>query len=98
MDCQEILKCLSIKGSEVVLYKGKQTWKKRTERQPPDFAKHPGYIIVAVDWPEKQTVTLKGQRMYPTAALDLAQQISLCAGTAAVLSLLASKERSLPTP
>lgn len=72
--------------------------KERTEGQTSDFAKHPGYIIVAIDWPEKQTVTLKGQRTYPTAALDLAQQISLRAGTAALPSLLAGRERSLPTP
>jgi len=44
----------------------------RTEGQPPHFAKHPGYIVVAVDWPEKPPVTLRGQRPYPTAALDAA--------------------------
>lgn len=55
-----------------------------------------GYIIVAIDWPEKQTVTLKGQRTYSTAALDLAQQISLCAGTAALPSLLAGREGEDP--
>lgn len=70
--------------------------KERTEGRTSDFAKHPGYIIVAIDWPEKQTVTLKGQRTYSTAALDLAQQISLCAGTAALPSLLAGREGEEP--
>lgn len=98
MGCQEMLKCLSIKGSEVVLYKGKEMSKQgRTGGQPSDFAKHPGYVIVAVAWSEKQTATLKGQRTYPTAALDLAQ-VSLCAGVAVLPSLPAGTERSLPTP
>lgn len=35
--------------------------KERTEGQAPDFAKHPEHIAVAVDCPEKQTVTLKGR-------------------------------------
>lgn len=99
---QNILRCLSLKGSEVVLYTGKQMWiKESIEGQPGDFARKPGNILLycsgcRLPWEASCDPGRSGNVSY--SRFRFSTQISLCAGAAALPSLLASRERSLLVP
>lgn len=99
IDYQNILRCLSLKGSEVVLSTGEQMWKKEgIDVQSGDFAKQPGYILLycsgcRLPW---EAPGRAGNVSY--SRFRFSTQISLCAGAAALPSLLAGRERSLLLP